>query len=179
MLEKVKQFVDKSLDGKSNVHYERTVFWMKELDPEADEALLIAAYSHDIERILRKKDKLKVKEFDKGDVLVHHQVRGGEIMFDFLIENGASEALAREVQGLIAKHEVGGTDSENLLKDADAISLLENNAEKAVLLVKTAGFPKEEVRRKFDLTFDKITSEKARLIAKPFYEKALGLLEGV
>ena len=83
MLEKVKQFVNKSLNGKSNAHYERTVYWMKKLNPKADEALLIAAYSHDIERILRKKDKTKIKEFDKGEILVQHQVHGGEIMFDF------------------------------------------------------------------------------------------------
>jgi len=62
---------------------DRLLYWMKKLNPKADEALLIAAYSHDIERILRKKDKTKIKEFDKGEILVQHQVHGGEIMFDF------------------------------------------------------------------------------------------------
>jgi len=175
MLEKVKQFVNKSLDGKSNAHYERTVYWMKKLNPEADEASLIAAYSHDIERILRIKDK--IKEFDKDDILVQHQVKGGEIMFDFLIKNGASKSLAKKVQDLISKHEVGGTENQNLLKDSDAISLLENNVDKALLLIKNDGFPKEEVKIKFDLTFKKITSGKAKQIAKPFYERAMKLLE--
>tara|TARA_Y100000310_G_scaffold338140_1_gene426983 strand:- start:36 stop:575 length:540 start_codon:yes stop_codon:yes gene_type:complete len=179
MLVKVKQFVNKSLNGKSNAHYERTVYWMKKLNPKADEALLIAAYSHDIERILRKKDKTKIKEFDKGEILVQHQVQGGEIMFDFLIKNGAPKSLARKVKNLIAKHEVGGTDDQNLLKDADAISLLENNVEKAVLLIKNNDFPKEEVRRKIDLSYNKITSDKAKQIANPFYEKALRLLKAV
>jgi len=177
MLEKVKEFVNKSLKGKSNVYYERTVYWMKQLNPKTDEALLIAAYSHDIERILRKKDKTRIKEFDKGKILVQHQIYGGEVMFDFLIKNGASKSLARKVQRLIAKHEVGGTDDQNLLKDADAISLLENNIEKVILLIKNHDFPKEEVKRKIELTYNKITSEKARQIARSFYEKALRLLE--
>ncbi|MBT3297498.1 DUF4202 family protein [archaeon] len=177
MLEKVKQFVDKSLEGKGNAHYIRTIFWIKELNPGADEALLIAAYSHDIERILRKKDKTKTKEFDKGEILVKHQVKGGEIMFDFLVKNGASRSMAKRVQDLISKHEVGGTADQNLLKDADAISLLENNAEKAIRLVKDQDFPKEEVKRKFDLTYDKITSEKAKQIAKQFYDRAINMLE--
>ncbi len=174
MLEKVKQFVDKSLDGQSNAHYERTVYWMKELNPEADDVLLIAAYSHDIERILR---KTKMKEMDKGEILIQHQIKGGEIMFDFLVENGASESMAKRVQELIAKHEVGGTDDQNLLKDADVISVLENNVEKAIDLIKNENFSKDDVLKKFNLTFEKITSEKAKQIAKPFYERALKLLE--
>ena len=169
MLQKVKGFLNLLLKGKSKAHYERTIFWMKKLDPKADEALLIAAYSHDIERILRK-DKLK--KFDSGPVLLQHQTDGGKIMYDFLIKNGASHLLARKVQRLIARHEVGGTSNQNLLKDADSISLLENNIEKAI-----KNFPKEEVKKKIELTYQKISSSKAKKFAKPFYEKAKRLLE--
>jgi len=40
-------------------HFLRTAYWMKELEPSADDALLIAAVSHDIERANRQKDAFK------------------------------------------------------------------------------------------------------------------------
>ena len=32
------------------LHFDRTVYWLQQLRPDADGALLIAAISHDIER---------------------------------------------------------------------------------------------------------------------------------
>ena len=39
------------------------------------------------------------------------------------------------------------------------------------------GKTKEDIKRKFEYTFNKISSEKAKEIAKPLYEKALNLIE--
>jgi hypothetical protein len=51
---KVQKFVRDSFNkagSPSNIlHHERTIYWIKRLKPEADEALLIAGLAHDIER---------------------------------------------------------------------------------------------------------------------------------
>ncbi len=52
---KVKKFVEESFAKKGKFsdelrHFWRTAYWLKKLDPKADEAMLIAAVAHDIER---------------------------------------------------------------------------------------------------------------------------------
>ena len=46
-------------------HFVQTVHWLKVLTPESDEALLVAAIAHDIERAFRQKDLLEKRESDK------------------------------------------------------------------------------------------------------------------
>jgi len=48
-LEKAKEFVDQSVGPKP--HFQNTLDWLLNLKPDADEALQIAAYCHDIERM--------------------------------------------------------------------------------------------------------------------------------
>ena len=55
LYKKVEQFVQESFIEANKIetkHAARTVFWVKKLYPEADQALLIAAIAHDIERAL-------------------------------------------------------------------------------------------------------------------------------
>ena len=155
---------------------ERTVFWLKKIKPDVNEALLIAALSHDIERAFRDKTYDKVEKSEKGyqseDHLLHHQEKGAEIMAEFLKEKGADEELIKHVSHLISKHEVGGDDDQNLLKDADSLSFLENNID--IFLneqIKKTG--KEKVQDKFNWMFNRITGKKAKELAYPFYEKAI------
>lgn len=179
LLEKTIKFVDKSY-GRQKMHFERTLYWLFELNPDADEALQIAAYAHDIERAFGREDTMKrVQESDKGfqdeSMLTKHQVGGAEIMKEYLLKQGASPELSDRVAHLISRHEVGGNNDQNLLKDADSISYFETNAagfvEKFVPLV-----GKEKVKAKFDWMFERITSGKARKLAQPMYEKALKML---
>lgn len=68
--ELVTQHVRK-LYGENHVdHFERTVYWIKQLKPNADAALLIAGYSHDIQRVLAPVDE--GMQFIKGRQLKHH-----------------------------------------------------------------------------------------------------------
>lgn len=79
---------------------------------------------------------------------------------------------------MISKHEVGGDDDQNLVKDADSISFLENNVD--VFLsehVQKSG--KEKVRDKFNWMFDRITGEKAKELARPLYEEAIRRLNAL
>ncbi len=183
MYHKVKAYVDASFKGKHIQHFDRTVHWLKKLRPDADDALLIAAYAHDIERSFRipeKKDAYhKSKEgFRDKEMLGHHQEKGAEIIGEFLKAEGVDEATIRRVKHLVSSHEVGGDKDQNLLKDCDSISFFETNAERFVKEY-APRMGKEKVKAKFDWMFERITSPEAKAIARPFYERWLHELEKI
>lgn len=184
-LSQVKEFVYQEF-SKANredhlEHLERTVHWVKELRPEADDALLIAAYSHDIQHAKRwqKEDKQetgneepKKIDFTDKDKLEKHQAEGAEIIADFLKERGAPEQIVQDVKELIERHEWGGTERQDILKDADSLSFFENNVESFLEKVGKT-FREEDVSKKFNWMYERISSDQAREIAKPWYEEAL------
>ncbi|MCL5435542.1 MAG: DUF4202 domain-containing protein [Patescibacteria group bacterium] len=162
-------------------HLERTVHWLRVLKPDADEAILIAAIAHDIERAFRNPEyeerfKSSKEGFLDSGHMKYHQGEGARIIADFLKTQGADSALVERVKVLVSKHEEGGSDDQNVLKDADSISYFEVNAGKFVKLhLQKVG--REKIRKKFDWMFSRITSEKARGIAGPWYEAAVKSLE--
>lgn len=176
ILNKVIEFVDLSFQEK-HPHHERALYWLLFLNPKADLALQIAAYAHDIQRAFASKEALNAAEnsasgFKDAQVLKEHQETGGEIMFNFLKGQGVSQTIAFKVKQLIGKHEQGGTREQNLIKDADSISYFECNAEHFISKFAPIVGP-VKVKDKFDWMFTRITSAKARKIAKPMYAKAI------
>ena len=179
LLQKVTEFVSepfvKAGKTQNTKHLERTVYWLKQLKPAADEAMLIAAMSHDIERAFRQEDMEKLKKaagtLDK-EFLNRHQERGSKIMAEFLEKCGADKELIAKVERLITHHEKGGDEEQNLLKDADSISFFENNIP-TFLTKAVAEIGKEEVRKKFDWMFERITSPEAKEMVKEWYAKAV------
>jgi hypothetical protein len=164
--------------GKEGInHFLRTVHWVKILDPDADEALLIAAVAHDIERGFRNHaayDKVKIsdKGFRSDAHLAHHQQEGARIIGEYLQEIGADQGTIERVSMLVSSHEIGGNDDQNLLKDADSISFFETNVD--YFVSKTVSeIGKEKVKDKFDWTFNRITSGKAKRFATPLYQEAI------
>jgi hypothetical protein len=174
---KVEQFViDASKEGDIK-HFRRTVYWIKQLKPDADEALLISGITHDIERAFRGPDyykKWKISEigFRNEEFLRYHSQRGAEIIVNFLKSQGAGKELIEKVKMLVSRHEIGGDDEQNILKDADSISFFENNVDSFFpdRILETGA---EKVKEKFDWMFDRITSEKAKEIVRPWYEDAI------
>jgi len=182
LYEKAEKYVEESFEGKQGmVHFKRTVYWLKELKPDADEALQIAAIGHDIERAFRSEGDAQMKRMkDSGmrntEFLTYHQNKGAELMGDLLKKQGASSELIERVKMLISKHEVGGNDDQNILKDADSVSFFENNVE-FFLTHHAPKMGKEKVKEKFDWMFNRITSEKAKQIARKWYEEGINKLE--
>ncbi len=160
-------------------HFKRTVYWIKQLKADADEALLISAIAHDIERAYRKEDMLKKKRtlsYTNPKFFRPHEERGAEIMAEFLKKEGAQQKLIDRVKMLISKHEEGGNEDQNLLKDADSISFFENNVS-TFLTKHLSETGKEKVREKFDWMFNRITSGKAKKIVRQWYKEAIKKLE--
>ena len=178
LYQKVEQFVIDSFAkaGKARgiKHLKRTVYWVQQLKSDADEALLIAAVAHDIERAFRKHNygKKFQKGFRTNEHLIYHQEKGAEIIADFLRKKNADKKLIERIKKLISKHEVGGNDDQEILKDADSVSFFENNVDRFVVnLAPEVG--RENVKDKFDWMFNKISNEKAKQIALPWYKEAI------
>jgi hypothetical protein len=183
-LDLIRNYIDKGCKENDTIrdikHYERTLYWLLRLKPDADEALQIAAYSHDAERVFRSAEYTNISKSAKGfrdeDHLKHHQDIGAKLISDFLLEHGATGQLAKKVWVSISKHEVGGNDDQNLLKDADSLSFFENNVG-FFLTRQVEKMGKEKVKDKFNWMYERITSPKAKKIAKPRYLKALQKLD--
>lgn len=183
LYQKTKQFVIDSFQkiGKNQIiHFERTVFWLRKLKPKADEALLIAAIAHDIERAYSKPDIVKKREegLNSKNFLQLHQKRGAQIIENFLKREGVDSKLINRVKKLVEKHEEGGNNDQNLLKDADSISFFENNIN-SFLTKGIAELGKEKIKEKFDWMYERITSPQAKETVKPWYKKALKDLEQI
>ncbi|MCK5413296.1 MAG: DUF4202 family protein [Candidatus Pacebacteria bacterium] len=56
-----------------------------------------------------------------------HQEKGAEIIAEFLSQQNTDEKIIEKVKSLVSRHEVGGNEEQNALKDADYLSFLENN----------------------------------------------------
>jgi len=171
----------RSTDPGDIKHLQRTAYWISKLKPNADEALLIAALGHHIDRAFSLKDTLsKLKNSEMGardkEYLKNHQIKCANIMGTFLRSHGADENLIQKVQMLINKHETGGNEDQNLLKDADSISFFENNAERFIERY-ASELGTRKVREKIDWMFERISSVEAKKIALPIYKNALKLID--
>jgi len=73
---------------------------------------------------------------------------------------------------LVSRHEIGGNADQNLLKDADSISFFETNVGYFVsrTVIETS---REKVKDKFDWTYHRMTSGKAKQFATPLYQEAI------
>lgn len=162
-------------------HLVRTAYWVKKIEPKADEAVVIAALTHDADRGLLTIETTTFPE-DTGEEIsefyLKHCFNCAKIVGKLLEEKEADKKLIKKVKNLIEKHEFGGTYEQNLVKDADSISFLEVNAPIFISFIPEKR-TKDEVKRKFDWMFNRISSPKAKRLAKPFYEKAIAELEKV
>ena len=181
MLDKIKQFVSKSfgkgVNEKGMEHFKRTVYWIKQLKPDADEPILIVGYAHDIARAFKDTGAtgtFKNKEFNDLEILRDHQEGGAKIISEFLRKKGYDKESIDRIYNMIRYHEEGGNEEADLIKDADSISYLENNAVKHIKLV--GELSKDKIRNKIDWMYNRISSKKAKLLAEPYYKEAINSL---
>ena len=160
-------------------HMLRTGFWLHEIFPEADEVMYVAAICHDIERCFPLRDG-EVKPPKTGDdkkdaeYMVWHGQRSAEFTERLLREFGfADEDVMARIKTLIAEHSIGGTKERDVMMDIDSVSLLENN----IPLFIKKGNDKKKLKEKTISEFERISSKKARELARPFYDKLIETLK--
>lgn len=162
-------------------HSRRTVYWLLQLEPDADEGLQIAALAHDIERAvpdpyLSSMIATSPKGYMNPLFLREHSERGADIVADFLAREGAAPDFIERVRLLVAGHEFSGSDDQNVIKNADSLSFFENYIELFTGRKKQL-YGYDKVKAKFDWMFHRITSQKARRLAIPLYHRALSDLK--
>ncbi len=130
-IDRVKSSIEAIVSGSSvpedPVHSKNTLKWLLKLKPDADEALQIAALGHDIERAI---DECKVRreDFEEYDQFkAEHAHNSAEILQEVMLDCDVDETLIEQVYNLVRRHEVGGDERSDLLKDADSISYFEVN----------------------------------------------------
>ncbi|MBI4708811.1 MAG: HD domain-containing protein [Candidatus Portnoybacteria bacterium] len=168
LLDKVEQFVINACsENHSDIsHHQKTVYWIKKLKPEAEEALLIAGMSHDIERAFN--GDWKAGSSDPAKLKKHQELSADEIE-KFLEKEQAPKELIEKAINLILHHEEGGTEDQNILCDADCLAYFEEKSIKKAAKAR-AGGKSEEYRKKLDYLFNRIHSLEARQIAQPLYD---------
>ncbi|HDZ01882.1 MAG TPA: DUF4202 family protein [Nitrospirae bacterium] len=125
--ERIKAVIAGSRVPEDPLHAENTLEWLLKLDPDADQALQIAALAHDIDRAVEDQ-KVRRSDFDDYDAFkAAHARSGANILREILIECGVARATIDETCRLVALHEAGGDTRSDLLKDADSISYFEVN----------------------------------------------------
>ncbi len=108
-------------------HADNTLKWLLRLEPDANDALQLAALAHDIDRAIEK-TKVKRADFDDYDAFkAAHARNGAEILRPILTVCGVEHYIVDEACRLVEVHEVGGDYRSDLLKDADSISYFEVN----------------------------------------------------
>ncbi len=108
-------------------HADNTLEWLLRLEPDAGDALQLAALAHDIDRAI---EEIKVRraDFDDYDAFkAAHARNGAEILRPILSACGVPGDIVDEACRLVEVHEVGGDPRADLLKDADSISYFDVN----------------------------------------------------
>ncbi|GBE06012.1 hypothetical protein BMS3Abin10_01654 [bacterium BMS3Abin10] len=125
--ERIKAIIASSRVPEDPLHAENTLEWLLKLDPDADQALQIAALAHDIDRAVEDQ-KVRQSDFDDYDAFkAAHARSSANILREILLECGVALATIDETCRLVALHEAGGDTRSDLLKDADSISYFEVN----------------------------------------------------
>ncbi len=141
-------------------HANKTLQWLLVLKPDADEALQLAALAHDIERGVTGITDSNLKDMNSYDKRRgEHSERSADFSAEILKKHGFDEEFINRVVDFIKKHEIGGDEESNVLKDADSIAYFDYNIPG---YLKRNGL--EKARFKIKYMFERVSSPKAKEI---------------
>jgi hypothetical protein len=153
-------------------HLLRALEWLDRLAPGAREAVRLATLTHDMERAFPGPDSPVMSSLDDPTYERLHSERSARIVAEWLTSRGADEQLTRDVAALIVAHEVGGTYDADLVQAADRLSFLETNIDLFLGFVRSGRFSIEDVRTKFEHSYQRIRVPDAKALALPLYQSA-------
>lgn len=151
-------------------HHQRTVYWIKQLKPDADEILLTAAICHDIERAIYGDWKAGSIDFKK---IKKHQDLSALEVGKFLERERVDKDKINEIKNLISHHQERNDGDQGVLCDADAITYFENNALRHAKTYKEKDKTKKEVKDIIDYNFNRISSSMAKKIVRKWYSESV------
>lgn len=103
--------------------------WVLKLRPDADWALQLAAFAHDIERALSKKKVVRSEFSDYNEFKNAHAINSAKVIQEILDKYPLSRKVKNKILSLIRNHELGLINDVDIeiLKDADSLSFFEVN----------------------------------------------------
>ena len=159
-------------------HLVNTREWVVALEPDASEALRIAALVHDCERMFPGGPRVEpTLPHDDEDYLREHSERSAHFAAEWLRDTGADAAFIASVGELVRLHEVGGSPEADVLQAADSVSFLDVNGWVVVDWVDAGRATLAQSRAKLDYMLERIRIERARALALPLHERAVAHLE--
>jgi hypothetical protein len=168
--------------GHHATHLLKAEEWLRRIDSNATEAMLLATVTHDMERAFPGPDSPKQNpELGPDDPIYNreHSERSARIVGEFLRTQHAPEALITEVANLIRVHEMGGWEEADWVQAADSLSFLEVNIDFFLDRIDAPNdnWNAKSVRAKFDWMYNRIKPQEARELALPLYESAIQKLQ--
>ncbi len=120
--QKIRDMISRSRVPEDPVHAENVLEWLMKFEPDADEALQIAALAHDIDRAdsARKTERSHFSDYDQFKAA--HATNSAKILKEILQQCQVQQSIVDEACRLVKLHEIGGDARSDLLKDADSIS---------------------------------------------------------
>jgi hypothetical protein len=159
-------------------HLARTREWLLEVDPEASQALRLAALTHDIERNFPGGPiQDRTGPWDDPGYNRAHAERSARIVGEWLVEQGAERELVASVEDLILLHETGGSPEADLLQAADSISFLETLQNIACSWVRDGVCDAEHAKAKHRWMLERIRVPRARELAQPLFAEAVAAID--
>ncbi len=165
----------------NSYHLLKSLEWLDRIAPDSTEALRVATLTHDMERAFPGPDQPVAGPGQWSDPAYNaaHAARSARIVAQWLLAQGAGENLTAEVEKLVNAHEVGGWPEANLLQAADSLSFLETNIDLFLGFARSGKRTLDEVRLKFDDSYERIQVEQARKLALPMYQSAKARLSAL
>lgn len=137
--------------------------WVLVLKPDAGEALQIAALSHDIDRAITGITEKDLNDFSKIDEFKkEHAERSAQFISEILKMHNYPDVTIHKVKQLVMRHEVGGDQESDTLRDADSVAYFEYNIPS---YLKRNGL--ERTEKKIRLMFERM-SPKIKKTVKSF-----------
>jgi len=119
---KINSIIVQSSFPEEPFHSINTLEWLMKLNPDVDIALQIAALGHDIERAFDDKH-VSSQDYESFDEYKQaHALNSAQILTQIMEECGVEQRIVDDVAHLVAHHEIGGDEREELLKNANIIS---------------------------------------------------------
>ena len=161
-------------------HLERTEAWVRELAPDAGEALRLAALTHDMERAFPEGSPRwePGRGWDDPLYTIAHSERSARIVGDFLRDHGVPEPDVRQVARLILFHETGGFPDADVLQAADSLSFLETMAPVVAAWVVDGTASEAYARDRMRHAVERIQHRRGRELARGLLPGALADVDG-
>ena len=163
------------------LHLERTHHWTLVLEPDAGEALQLAAMLHDIERAFPDSAAAwdPARHADRADYSRYHQDRSAAYVEAWLEARDADPAVTAEATRLVAVHEDGGWAAADVLQAADSLSFLEVMGWLVRDWIVRVGRPRAFAEAKLRQMYDRMRLDQARRLGGPLLRQRLADIDWV